>query len=188
MGRRPIVFAVENFRLALDTVCRREIRVESASLLGVLTARASLRGWAGQDRPAAFVAVDDGLSQHAADQAAAAPPAARAGADAGSFAHLFEGLGPGLNRFEHGAPADLVAQTGRLESVDDRLFFALLLLLVDSAPPRKKFFSDHFNIIIDESNYFSPMTSEEVSGGGRSIWRIRLRPAFSSQSFISWKL
>jgi len=82
----------------------------SALLLRVLATWANLRGSSGQDRPAAFVAVDDGFAQHAADHGAAAPAAAGAGADAGAFAYLLEGFRAGLNRLAHGAFADLVAQ------------------------------------------------------------------------------
>jgi len=74
-----------------------------------------------QDRPAAFVAAHDGLSQHTSNQRAAAPAAAGSGADSGAFAHLLEGFGAGLNGFDHGAFADLVTQAGRFEVFDDRL-------------------------------------------------------------------
>ena len=82
----------------------------SSFLLCILTAWANLGGSSRQDRPAAFIAVDDGLAQHAPDQRAAAPAAAGAGADAGAFAYLLKGFRAGLNRFAHGALADLVAQ------------------------------------------------------------------------------
>jgi hypothetical protein len=83
----------------------------SAFLLRILAAWANLRGSSRQDRPAAFVAVDHGLAQHASDHRAAAPAAAGTGADSGAFADLLEGFRAGLNRFAHGAFADLVAQT-----------------------------------------------------------------------------
>jgi len=73
-----------------------------------------LRGSSRQDRPAAFIAADDGLAQHAPDQRAAAPAAAGAGADSGAFADLLEGFRAGLNRFAHGAFADFVAQASGL--------------------------------------------------------------------------
>jgi len=69
-----------------------------------------LRGSRNQDRPAAFFAVDDGLAQHASNHCAAAAAAAGTGADSGAFAYLLESFRAGLNRFEHGAFADLVAQ------------------------------------------------------------------------------
>jgi hypothetical protein len=81
-----------------------------AFLLGVFTAWANLRSSCHEDRPAAFVTVNDGLAQHAPDQCAAAPAAAGTGADSGAFADLVEGFRAGSNRFEHGAFADLVAQ------------------------------------------------------------------------------
>ena len=86
----------------------------SAFLLCILTAWANLRGSSRQDRPAAFIAVDDGFAQHASDQSAAAPAAAGAGADSGAFADLLEGFRAGLNRFAHGAFADFVAQASEL--------------------------------------------------------------------------
>lgn len=86
----------------------------SAFILCVFTTRAELRGCCDQDRPAAFVAVGHGLAEHAADHGAAAAAAAGAGADAGAFADLLERFCAGLNRFEHGAFADLVAQAGGL--------------------------------------------------------------------------
>ena len=82
----------------------------SAFLLCVFTARANLRGSSRQDRPAAFVAADDGLAQHASDQRAAAPAAAGTGADSGAFADLLEGFRAGFNRLEYGAFADFIAQ------------------------------------------------------------------------------
>ena len=69
-----------------------------------------MRGSCDQDRPAAFVAVDDGLAQHGSDHGAATAAAAGAGADSGELAYLLEGLGAALNGFEHGAFAGLVAQ------------------------------------------------------------------------------
>ena len=80
-----------------------------------------MRGTRRQDRPAAFVAVDDGIAQHASDHRAAAPAAAGAGADSGAFAYLLKRFGAALNGFEHGAFADLVAQIGK---GDILIFFA----------------------------------------------------------------
>jgi hypothetical protein len=51
---------------------------------------------------------------------------------------LLEGFRAGSNRFEHGAFADLVAQAGRLQILDDRLFFGFSFQLVDGAPLEKK--------------------------------------------------
>ena len=93
----------------------------SDPLLGVLAARADWRRSARKDRPAAVTAVDDWFSQHAADQRSAAPAAARTGADAGALADLLEGLCAGLDRFDHGAFTDFVADAGRLEVLNDRL-------------------------------------------------------------------
>lgn len=86
----------------------------SPFLLCILAAWANLRGSSRQDRPAAFVAVDNGLAQHAPDHRAAAPAAAGTGADSGAFADLLEGFRAGLNRFAHGALSDLVAQASGL--------------------------------------------------------------------------
>ena len=61
------------------------------------------------------------LSQHPSNHRAAAPAAAGAGANAGAFAYLLEGLSPSLDGFEHGAFANLVAEAGRFEVLDDRL-------------------------------------------------------------------
>lgn len=99
--------------------------IESAFLLGILTARADLRGQGCKDGPATIVTTDHGLSQHPSNHRAAAPAAARTGADTGAFAHLLEGLSPSLDGFEHGAFADLVAQAGRFEVFDDRLLSGL---------------------------------------------------------------
>jgi len=82
----------------------------SPFLFRIFTAWANLRGTRNQDRPAALIAVDHGLAQHASNHRAAAPAAAGTGADAGAFADLLEGFRAGLNRFAHGALADLVAQ------------------------------------------------------------------------------
>ena len=116
------------------------MRGASAFLLGVFTARANLRGRARQDRPAAFIAVDDGFAQHAPDHRAATPAAAGTGADSGAFAYLLEGFRPGLNRLAHGALADLVAQASGLEILDDRLFSGFSFQLVDGAPLEKRIF------------------------------------------------
>ena len=86
----------------------------SAFLLCILTTRANLRGSSRQDRPAAFIAADDGLAQHAPDQRAAASAAAGTSADSGAFPDLLEGFRAGLNRFAHGAFADFVAQASGL--------------------------------------------------------------------------
>ena len=58
----------------------------SALLLCILAAWANLRSSCHEDRPAAFVTVNDGLAQHAPDQRAAAPAAAGTGADASIIA------------------------------------------------------------------------------------------------------
>lgn len=78
-------------------------------LFRVLTARANLWGSVGQNRPAAVRAIDHRLAEHPSNHRAAAPAAARTGADAGAFAHLLESLGSRLNRFDHSAFANLVA-------------------------------------------------------------------------------
>jgi hypothetical protein len=44
---------------------------------------------------------------------------------------LLESLGASLDRFEHGASADLVAQAGRFEVFDHRPLSSLLFYLVD---------------------------------------------------------
>jgi hypothetical protein len=96
-------------------------------LLGILTAWAHLRRSRHQNRPAAFVAADHGLTQHSSNHCSAASAAAGAGADSSAFAYLLEGLGPSLNSFEHRAFADLVAQAGRFEIFDNRLRSGFLL-------------------------------------------------------------
>lgn len=70
------------------------------------------------------MAVDRGLAQHAPDHRAATSTSAWAGADSGSFADHFERVGARLDRFEHDASADLVAETRRLKVVNNRLLFA----------------------------------------------------------------
>jgi hypothetical protein len=82
-----------------------------AAYARVFTARASLLWRSGQHRPATVLAVDGWFAQQTAHQRAAAPAAAGTGADTGAFADLFEGFGAGLNRFEHGAFANLVTDT-----------------------------------------------------------------------------
>ena len=84
-----------------------------------------------QHRPAAVIASRHRFAEHTADQRTAAPPAAGAGADAGALADLFEGCSSGLDRFGHGAAADLVADAGGFKAVDDRLLPGFLFLLVD---------------------------------------------------------
>jgi hypothetical protein len=84
-----------------------------------------------EDRPTAVLAVDRRFAQHAAHQGAAAPPAARTGADSGTLANLLEGFRPGLDRFEHGAPADFIADASRFEVLDNRLLPRALFQLVD---------------------------------------------------------
>ena len=79
--------------------------------------------------------MDHGFTQHSSHHRAAAPAAAWAGADAGALADLLEGLGAGLNGFHHGAFADFVTQTSRLEIFDDRLFPGFSFLLVDNEDP-----------------------------------------------------
>ena len=86
----------------------------SAFLLCILTTRTNLRRSCRQDRPAAFVAGDDGLAEHASDHGAAATAATGAAADSGELAYLFESLGAPLNGFEHGAFADFIAQASGL--------------------------------------------------------------------------
>ena len=90
------------------------VRRASALLLRVLAAWANLGRSRHQHRPAAFVAGDDGLAQHAPDHRAAAAAAAGTGADSGELAYLLEGFRAALNGFEHGAFADLVAQASGL--------------------------------------------------------------------------
>ena len=90
-------------------------------LLGILAARTDWRRSGREDRPATVSAVDDRFSQHATDQRAAAPAAARTRADAGALADLLEGFRAGLDRFDHRAFTDLVADAGRLEVLNDRL-------------------------------------------------------------------
>ncbi len=67
------------------------------------------------------MATDHRLAQHSSNHCAAASAAAGAGTDSRAFAYLLEGLGPGLDGFEHGASADLVAQASRFEIFDDGL-------------------------------------------------------------------
>ena len=92
-----------------------------AFLLCVLAARADGGRRCCQDRPAAFGAVDHRFAQHAAHHGAAAPAAARAGPHPGAPADLLESFCPGLNRFQDGPPAYLVAETSGFEVFDDRL-------------------------------------------------------------------
>jgi hypothetical protein len=103
----------------------------SEPLLGVLAAGADLRRAVCQDWPAAVVAVDYRLAQHAAHQRTAAAAAAGTGADAGPLAYLFESFGASLNGLNHRAFADLVADAGWLEIFDNRLLTALLFQFVD---------------------------------------------------------
>jgi hypothetical protein len=51
------------------------------------------------------------------------------------LAHLFERFSAGLNRFDHRAPADLVAQASRFEILDNGLFSSFLVQLVDGGLP-----------------------------------------------------
>lgn len=83
-------------------------------LLCVLAAGTKPRGGVDKHGPAAFLAVYDRLAQHASDHGAATPPAAGTRAYAGALADLLKCLRAGLNRFEHDAFADLVAQAGGL--------------------------------------------------------------------------
>jgi len=101
-------------------------------LLSVFTPRAS---GSNQHRPAAVIASRHRFTEHAAHERAAAPPAAGAGADAGALTDLFEGFSAGLNRFDHGAAADLVTDAGGFEVVDDRLLPGYLFSLVDGWVP-----------------------------------------------------
>jgi len=84
-----------------------------------------------QYRPAAVGAAHHGLAQHASNHRAAASTAARAGSDAGALADLLESFRTGLNRFDHRAFADLVAQASWFEIFNDRLLPGLLFQLVD---------------------------------------------------------
>ena len=77
------------------------------------------------------MAIDHRLAEHTSDQGAAAATAARTGADAGALADLLERLGAALNRFDHGALSNLVAEAGGLEIFDDRLLSGLLFNFVD---------------------------------------------------------
>jgi hypothetical protein len=81
-----------------------------------------LRRGSGQDWPAAVLATHYGFAQHASDHRAAAPAAARTRANSGAFAYLLKSFRARLNGLEHGAFANLIAQAGRLEVLDDRLF------------------------------------------------------------------
>jgi len=90
-------------------------------LLGVLATRAEFLRRTRQDRPAAIFAVDHGFAQHASHERAATSAAAGAGADSGALADLLESFRAGLDGFDHGAFADLVADAGGFEVFDDRL-------------------------------------------------------------------
>lgn len=105
----------------------------SSFLLRIFAARAGLRENSRQHRPAAFVTTDDRLSQHAANHGAAATAPARAGPDSRAFAHLLEGFCTGLDRFQHGAFANLIAQAGGFEILDDRQLFGFSSEIVDGA-------------------------------------------------------
>ncbi len=85
------------------------------------------------------MAVDRRLPHHASDHRAAASASAWPGTDSGSFADHFKRLGPRLNRFEHNASTDLVAETRRLKVVNNRLLFAFSFQLVDGVPLGKPF-------------------------------------------------
>ncbi len=117
---------------------RRELNCEEnngtknlESLFRVLAAWAHLRGSVSQNGPAAVGAADHRLSEHSSNQRAAATTAARTGAHAGAFAYLLERLSAGLNSFDYSAFADLVAQAGGLEILDDRLLSGFLFQFVD---------------------------------------------------------
>jgi hypothetical protein len=99
-------------------------RSELRALFRVFAARAIC---AGQDRPAAVGATCDGFTEHATHQRPAAPAATWAGANAGAFAHLFEGFGAALDRFDDRAFANFIAQAGWFEVLNDRLGFGILL-------------------------------------------------------------
>lgn len=117
----------------------RRTRSESTLLPRIFAPWADERRSVGQHRPTAFLTVDRGLPQHASNHRATTPASAWPGADPRSFADHFKGLGAGLNRFEHGASANLVAETGRLEVVENRLLFAFSFQFVDGMPLRKLF-------------------------------------------------
>ena len=101
------------------------------SLFRILAARAHLRCVIGQNGPAAFRAIYHRLTQHPSNQRAATPAAAGTGPDPGAFAHLFECLCAGLDRFDHSAFADLVAKAGRFEILDDRPLSSFPFQFVD---------------------------------------------------------
>jgi hypothetical protein len=98
-------------------------KISLAFLFGVFTARAE-RSY--EDGPAAILTIGHRFSQQAAHQRAAAPAAAWSCSDAGAFADLLKGLRAGVNRFEHGAFTDLVANAGRFEILDNGFCFRLL--------------------------------------------------------------
>ncbi len=110
---------------------------ESAPLPGIFASWADQRQCPCQHRPAALIAVDRGLPQHTSDHRAATSTSARPGTDSGSFADFLKRVGPRLNRFEHNASADLVAETHRLKVINNRLLFALSFQFVDGVPLRK---------------------------------------------------
>jgi hypothetical protein len=107
-----------------------------AAFAGVFTARADRRDRGCQDRPTTLSAADHRFAEHASNHGAATPTAAWASADSGSLAYERKRIRPGLDRFEHDPPANLVAQTHRLKIVDDRLFSGFFFLLVNGAPRR----------------------------------------------------
>ena len=98
---------------------------ESAPLPRIFASWTDQRKCSCQHRPAALIAVDNGLPQHASDHRAATSTSAWPGTDSGSFADPVKRVGPRLNRFEHDASADLVAETHRLKVINNRLLFAL---------------------------------------------------------------
>jgi hypothetical protein len=100
--------------------------MRSDPLLSVLATRAHLGRSGCEDRPAAVSAVDNRFSQHAADQRSTAPATARTGADACALAHLLEGLRAALDRFDHRAFTDFVADAGGLEVLNHRLLSCFL--------------------------------------------------------------
>ena len=94
-----------------------------ASLFGIIAA------WtrrADQNGPAAFVAVRHRVAQHAAHHRTTATAAAWTGTDPRASAHVSESLGARLNGFENRSFADLVAEAGGLQILNDGLLSGFL--------------------------------------------------------------
>lgn len=105
---------------------KRKASKKLESLFRVLAAWAHLRRSVGQNGPAALLATYYRLSEHSSNKRAAAPTTTGAGTDTSAFAYLLECLSPGLNSFNDGAFADLVAQTCGFKILDDRLLSSFL--------------------------------------------------------------